>query len=1278
MVENLHKTLKKISLFADLPDHMIAKLAGEVKERNLSAGEVLFNEGEEGDSLYFIQSGEVEIYQASDGKIFELLDAGDYFGEMALLEEKPRSASARIRTDASLLRLERAAFMTLLKKNPSLGLKMTSAISARLRTTMASSQPGAAVAKKGNTTKVFISYSRRDKEMVLKLNEAIGKHGIDTWVDWENIPLTADWWNEIRTGIENADAFAFIISPDSLTSEVCGREVQTAVDNHKRLIPILYRDPQKDNPMHEKISSHNWIYMRDDAEIASNVPQMLEAINTDLSFVRAHTRLLERALGWEREKKNASFVLQGDELQSAERWLEGAGSKQPAPSSLHIEFIQASRRAANQRQRAITIASLVGLGIAVVLAIVSFVFFLQARDAQTEAEFSRDSALAAEAFANEQASLAATAKAEAEVSRDDALVAEATAEAAKAFAEEQAEIALTEQVIAEAARAEAEVQKALAEEQALLARAGELAASAQTLLETNPPLSVLLALESDRLSPNNKTAQEVLSLLPVYFPPLVDTFIDPARYIPEIAWSPSGQLASASGDFSIILWNLETHAPDQVLSGHQDELTTMAWNADGRLASGSYDGTVIVWDLQTGEPEITLHSPEAQAITGVAWSPRGLLTYSFGIDIIVHDLSGQVPPRTLRNNYPIYAIAWNQFGGLAAGAENGAVYIWNVQTQRVAVDYFDHQAAVLTVAWGPDGSLASGSRDSTVVVRNQFGNFQARLSGHTDYVNVVSWSDDGRLASASWDKTVILWDLENEVVERVFRGHSASIGALDWGPNGQLTSGTDFIFIWDTTAAYALTTYPGHLDWVNTVLWTPQGQLVSAAGDSKVIFWDEETQTISESESDLYAWDVAVSSNNLMLSGGYVRDRTTGQEFYLDGYGHVFSPDGNFVVGLPYGQGNEFRLWPLVPIFETGAVISSTFSVEGDTFIHTVAWSPAPDGSTIATGQSDGTVILWDFNAAGPSATPRATLLGHERAVTELAWSADGRLASAGDDLTIIVWNVNTLEKDKVLTGIHDSPVTALSWSPNGELASITGDERIVIWDVEQEVEKAILGAPYDAAIFTVAWSPDGTQLALGGASYIVYVYNTLYVQSPCTWLTRNLTYEEWSFYLPGAPYQPTCPELPFGTAFEDEKAAVAFAFIDVGVQAIYDGDIAFGVERFEEAEAQGMEIDLYQWYDLCWWGALYNQAELSYFACERALELDPENIDFLQARGVSRALRGDFEGAIEDLETFVASSREFGYYPEEDIALREQWIEALREGINPFDEETLASLRGE
>lgn len=88
-------------------------------------------------------------------------------------------------------------------------------------------------------TDVFISYSRKDKEFVGRLHEALKARGRDTWIDWHDIPPSAVWFQEIRSAIEAADAILFVISPKSTVSEVCSSEITHAIQNNKRIVPIL-------------------------------------------------------------------------------------------------------------------------------------------------------------------------------------------------------------------------------------------------------------------------------------------------------------------------------------------------------------------------------------------------------------------------------------------------------------------------------------------------------------------------------------------------------------------------------------------------------------------------------------------------------------------------------------------------------------------------------------------------------------------------------------------------------------------------------------------------------------------------------------------------------------------------------------------------------------------------------------------------------------------------------------------------------------------------------
>src|SRR6185436_10685672 len=101
-----------------------------------------------------------------------------------------------------------------------------------------------------NVSDVMISYSRRNKVFVQQLNQALQADGLQVWVDWEDILPTADWWAEIQAGIEAAHTFVFVITPASAQSEVCAREIEHAVQQHKRIIPILQSELSPDDLAH--------------------------------------------------------------------------------------------------------------------------------------------------------------------------------------------------------------------------------------------------------------------------------------------------------------------------------------------------------------------------------------------------------------------------------------------------------------------------------------------------------------------------------------------------------------------------------------------------------------------------------------------------------------------------------------------------------------------------------------------------------------------------------------------------------------------------------------------------------------------------------------------------------------------------------------------------------------------------------------------------------------------------------------------------------------------
>ncbi len=194
-------------------------------------------------------------------------------------------------------------------------------------------------------TDVFISYSRKDKEFVAMLNNALDKIDRDVWVDWEDIPLTSDWWKEIQQGIEAAGTFIFIITPSSVASTVCRDEVEYAVKLNKRLVPIVRDDSFDKSQIHPILSKHNWLFFRESDNFDEAFLALIKALDTDLEYVRTHTRLLLWAIQWEKKEKSNDLILRGRDFEDANAWLEQsrAGKKTPSAEGVISEYIEVSR-----------------------------------------------------------------------------------------------------------------------------------------------------------------------------------------------------------------------------------------------------------------------------------------------------------------------------------------------------------------------------------------------------------------------------------------------------------------------------------------------------------------------------------------------------------------------------------------------------------------------------------------------------------------------------------------------------------------------------------------------------------------------------------------------------------------------------------------------------------------------------------------------------------------------------------------------------------------------
>jgi len=127
--------LSRVSLFQGLSGSLLKKISSFAKFHIFRRGEGIFSEASSGECLYVLVSGRVKIYASAGSrtKTFALLDPGDFFGEMALLGQPIRSASARALLDSELLVLERKDFHKFLRDDAALAMTVLRTVCDRLR-----------------------------------------------------------------------------------------------------------------------------------------------------------------------------------------------------------------------------------------------------------------------------------------------------------------------------------------------------------------------------------------------------------------------------------------------------------------------------------------------------------------------------------------------------------------------------------------------------------------------------------------------------------------------------------------------------------------------------------------------------------------------------------------------------------------------------------------------------------------------------------------------------------------------------------------------------------------------------------------------------------------------------------------------------------------------------------------------------------------------------------------------------------------------------------------
>ncbi len=237
-----------------------------------------------------------------------------------------------------------------------------------------------------NPTDIFISYRRTDVEFVKTLIPELEKSGRKIWIDWDDIPPGVESFSdEIQRGIEGANALIAVLSPNYLESIYCLGELEEAIRLNKRIVPIVYQkfDPA---PPPDGIGHINWVYFTPHAgqenTFEQAFPKVEQALDADYASSREHTRILLRALDWDKHERNKSYLLKGTEIDKAENWQVKAINKDPSPTELQSEYILDSRTNQRHQRQRLTIA----IGALLVMVVIGGIMaYIQGRISHSQA-----------------------------------------------------------------------------------------------------------------------------------------------------------------------------------------------------------------------------------------------------------------------------------------------------------------------------------------------------------------------------------------------------------------------------------------------------------------------------------------------------------------------------------------------------------------------------------------------------------------------------------------------------------------------------------------------------------------------------------------------------------------------------------------------------------------------------------------------------------------------------------------------------------------------------
>ncbi len=546
-----------------------------------------------------------------------------------------------------------------------------------------------------------------------------------------------------------------------------------------------------------------------------------------------------------------------------------------------------------------------------------------------------------------------------------------------------------------------------------------------------------------------------------------------------LAASPDGKTLAAGNDRGdVLLWQVESGELLAELRGGRWEVSGLAFSPDGK-ALAACDGwrggeeaevnTVSLWEPPVPRPKWQVNIsggvnsvsffPDGKTLAvGVRTGPVRYLSAATGERAETPELEGSPltvsatgklialagPDRTVRLCDPVTGqerrgltghgssvsrLAFSPDGKvLASGDTGGLILLWDTETGRELHPLPGHRARVGAVAISPDGrSLVSRGGDQTIrcwdlatgkeTLRLDAGSerdWYAQAHPGIRLTTSLAYSADGGLV-ATWEtgrRSILVWDVHGKDKPRVLRGHEFGVTCVAFSPDSRTLASADQggeVRLWDGATGELL----------QTVI-KPQGR--QPATDSVVVFAEDGRRLGVYSPRGVDVWDL-IDKRSVFIN----RDWANSLLFSRDGewlaLAQAESEPGTAAVRLVGARtGDEFRTlsWPSKGFGSGRGLLTMALSPDG-------RFLAVTDGRQhYSAAHADWDLRVWDLLTGKQC----HRFQGHHGSINGVAFSPDGkRLATAGEDGTILVWDLLSLSEvteERLRTGLDDAGVEQL------------------------------------------------------------------------------------------------------------------------------------------------------------------------------------------------------------------------------------------------------------